>query len=111
MPRTIRFHLDEHVATAIAEGLRRRGIDVTTTAESGLSGADDVDHVAFAHPAGRVIYTCDSDFLRIHDEGIEHSGIAYCHQQSRTIGEVIRGLELIWEILEPEGMRNRIEYI
>ena len=31
MPRTIRFHLDEHCATAIAEGLRRRGIDVTTS--------------------------------------------------------------------------------
>ncbi len=26
----IRFHLDENVSTAIAEGLRRRGIDVTT---------------------------------------------------------------------------------
>ena len=27
----IRFHLDENVGNAIADGLRRRGIDVTTT--------------------------------------------------------------------------------
>jgi Domain of unknown function (DUF5615) len=48
MPREIRFHLDEHVSPGIAEGLRRRGIDVTTTANAGLTGADDVDHIAFA---------------------------------------------------------------
>jgi hypothetical protein len=44
----IRFHLDEHVASAIAEGLRRRGIDVTTTADAGLLDAPDEDHLAFA---------------------------------------------------------------
>jgi hypothetical protein len=41
MPRTIRFHLDEHCATALAEGLRHRGIDVTTTPEAGLRGGGD----------------------------------------------------------------------
>ena len=30
----IRFHLDEHVPTAVALGLRRRGIDVTTPADA-----------------------------------------------------------------------------
>jgi membrane associated rhomboid family serine protease len=30
MPRTIRYHLDEHIDFAVAQGLRRRGIDVTT---------------------------------------------------------------------------------
>jgi len=33
MPWTIRFHLDEHVAHAVADGLRRLGIDVTTTTD------------------------------------------------------------------------------
>ena len=32
----IRFHLDEHVDGAVAVGLRRRNIDVTTTAQAGL---------------------------------------------------------------------------
>jgi hypothetical protein len=41
MPRTIRFHLDENCAHSIAAGLRRRGIDVTTTRDAGLLGATD----------------------------------------------------------------------
>ncbi len=32
----IRFHLDESASNAIAEGLRRRGIDVTTTPEQDM---------------------------------------------------------------------------
>jgi len=111
MPRTIRFHLDEHVAHAVAHGLRRRGIDVTTTGDAGLSGADDLDHVAFAMPERRVIVTCDGDFLRINDQGIDHPGIAFSRTQTLSIGEIIRGLELIWELLEPEEMRNRVEYL
>src|SRR4051794_23988430 len=48
MPRTIRFHLDEHIDVAVAQGLRRRGIDVTTTDDTRLVGADDPEHIAFA---------------------------------------------------------------
>ncbi|MEM9538947.1 MAG: hypothetical protein AAGA60_05480 [Cyanobacteria bacterium P01_E01_bin.42] len=40
MSRTIRFHLDENVDNSIADGLRRRGIDVTTTPEVELISAD-----------------------------------------------------------------------
>jgi predicted nuclease of predicted toxin-antitoxin system len=72
MPRTIRFHLDEHCPTALAEGLRRRGIDVTTTPEVVLPGAEDPEHVRFALAEGRVIFTQDEDFLAIHAAGISH---------------------------------------
>lgn len=111
MPRTIRYHLDEHIDFAVAQGLRRRGIDVTTTVDAGLLGADDPDQMAFALANGRVIFSSDPDFLRLHDQGVEHPGIVYCHQQSRSIGEMIRALELIWEILEPEEIRNRVEFV
>jgi len=111
MPRTIRFHLDEHIDSAVAEGLRRRAIDVTTSADAGLLGAEDVDHLAFARASGRVVVSNDPDFLRLHDQGVDHAGIAYCHQQSRSIGETIRALELIWEVLEPQDMHNRVEFI
>jgi antitoxin component of RelBE/YafQ-DinJ toxin-antitoxin module len=36
MPETIRFHLDENISASVADGLKRRGIDVTTTVEVGL---------------------------------------------------------------------------
>jgi predicted nuclease of predicted toxin-antitoxin system len=95
----------------VADGLRRRGIGVTTTADAGLLGADDTDHVAFAVAEGRVIFTNDDDFLRLHDQGVAHPGIIYCHQQNRSVGEIIRALELIWEILEPDEMANRVEFL
>lgn len=37
----VRFHLDEHIPASVAAGLRRRGIDVTTTIEAGLVGVED----------------------------------------------------------------------
>ncbi|MEG3849128.1 DUF5615 family PIN-like protein [Microcoleus sp. herbarium19] len=66
MTEKVRFHLDESVESAIADGLRRRSIDVTTTPEVGLLGASDEEQVAFALVQGRVIFTYDADFLRIH---------------------------------------------
>ena len=59
MSGRIKFHLDENVSNAIAEGLRRRGIDVTTTPEMSLIGASDEEQVAFAVREQRVIFTQD----------------------------------------------------
>jgi predicted nuclease of predicted toxin-antitoxin system len=74
----LKFHLDEHVAHAIADGLRSHGIDVTTAAEVGLLGADDEDHIAFALQEVRVIFTNDRDFLAIAASGEPHAGITHC---------------------------------
>ncbi len=111
MPRTIRFHRDEHGPTAPAEGLRRRGIDVTTTPEVGLQGARDSEHLPFAFAEGRVLFTQDEDFLAIHAQGFSHPGIAYCHQDTRSLGEIIRGLVLIWEVYDPDEMAGRIDFL
>ena len=111
MARTIRFHLDENCAGAIAVGLRRLGIDVTTTPEVGLLGASDPDHVTFAQASGRVIFTQDGDFLGIQNSGIAHPGIVYCPKDGRTLGQVIAALQLIWEVCEPGETMNRVEFI
>src|SRR5947199_7889570 len=111
MPLSIKFLLDEHVSPAIAVGLRRRGIDVTATSDVGLRGADDLDHIAFAWPAGRVIVTHDDDYLVLHAQGVRHAGIAYCHQHARTIGQILSALLLLWQVLEPQEMENRVEYL
>ncbi|MBK9713373.1 MAG: hypothetical protein IPO81_19020 [Kouleothrix sp.] len=55
MPDPIRFALDEHVAPAVAAGLRRRGVDVTTPQEAELlmeiatilDSAAMVNHIEF----------------------------------------------------------------
>lgn len=111
MPRTIRFHLDEHCASGIAAGLRLHGVDVTITPEAGLIHAEDVEHIAYSVATGWVVCTQDQDFLKHHAAGIEHRGIAFCLQQSRSLGQIIAGLLLIWEVYEPEEMAGRVEFL
>ncbi len=111
MARTIRFHLDENCHRAVEEGLRRRGVDVTTTPEAGLLNATDDEQLTYRQAQARVIFTQDRDFLRIHTAGTSHPGIIYCDKGSRGIGEMIQGIVLIWEILEPAEMANRVEYL
>lgn len=111
MPRTIRFHLDEHIPSAVADGLRRRGIEVITTLDAGLLGAEDTAHLVFALARGLVIVTNDEDFLGLNEREIEHPGVAYCPLHKRSIGTVIRSLVLIWEVLDPLDMRNCVEFL
>ena len=74
MPRAIRFHLDEDCPRALAEGLRRRGVDVSTTPDAGLRGATDAAQAAYVQAEHRVLVTQDEDFLTIHASGLPHPG-------------------------------------
>jgi len=111
MPRTIKFHLDENVDPAIAAGLTHRGVDTTSTRDADLAGATDEQQMNYCAATGRVIFTTDQDFLRLHQIHPEHPGIVFMQQRKATIGDVIRGLLLIWELLEPGEMTGRIEYL
>lgn len=110
MADRIRFHLDEHVDPAIAAGLRAHGINVTTTIEARLRAADDLQHFEFARAENRVVVTHDADFLRLADT-VVHRGIAYCAASSRSIGQIIRSLILVWEVLTPDEMAGQVEYL
>ena len=111
MADKIKFHLDENVRNAIAQGLRRRGIDVTTTPEQSLIGIADEAQLEFAVSQGRVIFTQDTDFLRINQSNRNHCGIVFCSQNNKSIGELIRGLVLVWELLEPIDMQGKVEFL
>jgi len=111
MTERIRFHLDENVDSAIADGLRRRGIDVTMPNDVGLIGATDDEHLAFAISQNRVILTQDDDFLSMAKGGISNCGIAYCHNQSRSIGQMLSALLLIWDCMTPGEMKDHIEFL
>ena len=111
MARTIRFHLDENCDPRIAAGLLLHGVDVTTTPEAGLLHVSDEAQLAYAVAQGRVIVTQDTDFLRLAATGVETPGVAFYPSLGRSIGQIIRVLHLIWEVYEPEEMRNRIEYL
>jgi predicted nuclease of predicted toxin-antitoxin system len=103
--------MDENVSNAIADGLRRRGIDVTTTPEEGMISASDQEQLVFALSQERVIFTQDADFLRLDRSGVNHAGIVYCSQGNCSTGDIIRRLVLIWEVLEPEDIFGCVEFL
>jgi predicted nuclease of predicted toxin-antitoxin system len=77
----IRFYMDEHVPTAVTVGLRLRDVNVLTAQEADMLAASDREHLALAVREGRVLFTQDADFLRLHARDIPHSGIAYARSK------------------------------
>ena len=110
MSDQIKFHLDESVNPAVAEGLLRRGVKVTTSHDLGMLGASDSEHLVKAFTEQRVIFTQDDDFLKLHASGAEHAGIVYARQQT-SVGHIIRGLMLIYQVLTPDEMKGHVEFL
>lgn len=111
MAEHIRFHLDENVDPDISRALLRYGIDVTTTLETGLRTQSDAAQLAFIRQQGRVLVTHDTDFLRLASRSREHPCVVYCTKTAHSIGDILRALILIYEVLSPEEMAGRVEYL
>lgn len=111
MSERIRYHLDENVDIDVARGLRRYGIDVTTTQDSGLRTTQDVDQWRFARSTGRILVTHDSDFLVYASQSTDHAGIVYCQMRTRSVGEILRSLILLYEVYTAHETVGRVEYI
>jgi hypothetical protein len=58
-----------------------------------------------------VVVTSDPEFLRLHQQGQQHAGIVYCPQGARSIGEIVSYLLLMYDVLEPADMIERVEYV
>ena len=110
MAGQIRFYTDENVEGAVIDGLRRRGIDVMSAPDAGMMAKSDEEHLALAASLGRVVFTYDSDFLRLNSRGLSHTGIVYTHQRS-SISRAINGLTQVYETKSPEDMIGHVEFI
>jgi predicted nuclease of predicted toxin-antitoxin system len=84
-----RFYADENFPSVATECLRRLGADVVTVKEARLTGHPDENHVAEALRLGRILITCDRDYL---DERrfplIGCPAIVVCDFGSGTAGEI-----------------------
>ena len=111
----IRIYTNESVNVAIAEGLKRRGVDAFSARDTGRLGLTDEEQPLFAEKEKAAIFTHDTDFLRIAakwmEEGRTHHGIIYCHQKSYSIGECIRKLRVLTSLLTSEEMVNHMEFL
>jgi len=110
MGQPVKFYTDEHVARAVIRGLRQRGVDVLTVPEANRLGASDEHQLEQARGEGRVLFTQDGDFLRLHAADVQHAGIAYAPPDA-SVGDVIRGLMLIHQVLDAEEMFGHVEFL
>ena len=106
----VRFHADEHISSAVVDGLRRRGIDVTTTHQAGLAAAIDYHQLAHATVQRRVLITQDADFLGLVADGHPHCGIAY-FRQGETASLILRQLVLLHGVMTAEQMDGHVEFL
>src|SRR3990170_7121353 len=101
----MKIFADENIERSIIDGLRRRKIEVICAKELGYEGMPDEFHIQKASEIKAVILTHDFDFLRIASKpGINHCGIVFAHSKNVSIGQCIRGVELIINILTVEDM-------
>lgn len=111
----IRIYTDESVSVAIAEGLKRRGVDAFTARDAGNLGLSDEEQLIYAGKEKATIFTHDTDFIQIAakwvEEGGTHHGIIYCHQKKYPIGECVRKLRMLTALLTYEDMVNHIEFL
>jgi hypothetical protein len=107
----IRYHLDEHVDNAIAVGLRRRGIDVTTTLDAGLLQASDSAQIAFAAAEQRVFVTRERGIAAEVPQGSSHAGIVVARGGRRSIGPTVLALTHLHRTRTADEMMDRIEYL
>lgn len=110
MAHKISFYLDEHLGHAVSEGLRIKGVDVLTTLEAGMQGTSDSEQFQYAISRQRVLVTKDNDYLRLSKGDPNHCGIVFINR-AQSIGEIVKGLMLIYEVLDADEMRGTIEYM
>ena len=75
-----------------------------------MLGRDDKELLAFVSEEQRVIVTQDRDFLQLAGQAASHPGVVYA-PQDRSIGEIVRMLDLLFQVSDAEEMDGRVEYI
>ncbi len=75
-----------------------------------MLSAPDEAQLAFATAQGRCIITHDDDYLTLHASGVRHAGIIY-GAQGMSIGDLVRGVMLIVDVLADEDMRDHVEFL
>jgi predicted nuclease of predicted toxin-antitoxin system len=107
----IRYFFDQHISSAVAQGLRHRGIEILTAHEAHRCGFDDAEQLQFAEANEYVIVTFDRDYLALDAGGVSHAGIAWCPATKYSVGQLIQALMLLHGVLTTSEMRDHVEYL
>lgn len=67
--------------------------------------------ICSAAEMGRVLCTCDADFIILAQEGIEHAGIVYGEMNRFSIGEWVRFIRRLHMSKSAEEVKNLVFYV
>jgi len=111
----VQLYMDVHVPQAITDQLRRRGVDVLTSAEDGTDQLPDDALLEHIRTSGRVLFTQDIRFRAMAEDWVRQGrpfcGLVFGRQMGGSIGQFVRDLELIAQASESGEWDNRVEFI
>jgi hypothetical protein len=111
----LKIYTNESAHIGIAAGLKRRGVDASSAHDSGNLGLSDEAQLEFAARQRSVIFTHDTDFLRMAREWENkkrvHWGVIYAHPEKLTVGECIRRIKEFADLFVPVDFKNHIEFL
>jgi hypothetical protein len=110
----LRLYLDEDVHVFIADALRLRGYEATTTRDHGRLGANDTDQLTFVQQHGYAFLTYNvNDFPLLHSQwlaaGKHHPGIIIASRENPS--QNIRALLNLLALVSAEEMADQLEYL
>jgi predicted nuclease of predicted toxin-antitoxin system len=110
----LRLYLDEDVQVFIADALRLRGYEATTTRDQGRLGADDIDQLTFIQQHSYTLLTYNvNDFPRLHYQWLaarkHHPGIIIASRENPS--QNIRALLNLLALVSAEEMADQLEYL
>jgi hypothetical protein len=113
-----KLYLDDDVQVALAQLLRSRGVDALSSAEVGMLGRADEDHLRFATAQGRALLSYNfHDYLPLarqwYEGGQSRSGVILSFRQfSRAqLGEAVRLVLRLLAAIEADKLENTIRFL
>ena len=113
-PDAPKLHLNEHLSPRLANQLRKHGVDVTSSQESGLLSEPDDRQLEFAASERRAIVTFNiHDFVALHEqylaEGKDHWGIILSTREPIHI--LFRRLLSLVRSVTAEQLKNQVRWL
>ncbi len=109
------LYMDVHVPQAIADQLRRRGVDVLTAIEDGRAADPDDQLLERSTELKRILFTQDIRFKAMAEtwqrQGRYFQGLLFGHQLGATLGTYVSNLELISLASDVDEWANVVQHL
>jgi hypothetical protein len=103
-----RFYADENFPNIAVEILRRRDADVLTVHEAMRNGHPDESHAAEALRLGRILITCDRDYLDERRFPLIHCpAVIVCDFGKGSVREIARAFQCLRNVFDVPQFHNK----